>query len=141
MKLIAIGIETPDQSEFIFETLRDAHEKQRVVLEDAAYATDDGVVHVKGRTKRLFGEKIDDDQVKAKRPWVFALGEPEQMDAISRRVRTVSNGDIRTYDVAGDTFTETTGSDATYELSGDEAALAADADALPLEGFHQRRMA
>ena len=140
MKLIAIGIETPGQSEFIFDTLREAVEHERVALEDAAYAGPDGVVHLKGRTKRMFGEKIDDAQVRAKQPWVFALGAADQVDAVSQRVRTVSKGDIKTYDVDGDTYAETTGVEATYELNADESSLAADADFLPLEGIHQRRM-
>src|SRR5205085_2363066 len=83
MKLIAIGIDTPDQSQFIFDTLREAVEHERVVLEDGSYAGAEGIVHLKGRTQRMFGDQIDEALRSALllRALIFALGHLEAVAA------------------------------------------------------------
>ncbi|HEV8459340.1 MAG TPA: hypothetical protein VGQ38_01410, partial [Gaiellaceae bacterium] len=61
----------------------------------------------------------------------FVLAEDNVADAIGTRVRTVMGSDMQTYEVDGETLTETTGTDPTYALTGEEAAFAEESDGIP----------
>jgi hypothetical protein len=86
----------------------------------------------------MFGTHIDKGQIRriaeaaaADDSFVFVLADDHIADAIGTRVRTVMGSDLNTYEVDGEALTETTGTDPTYALTGDEAALASDADVMP----------
>jgi hypothetical protein len=141
MKLIAVATENEDQAQFVYTALQEARAKGRVRLDDVALASRDtgghvNVSHTKGRVSRMFGSGIDEKdvrQVLATAPgpvYVFALGAEENVDAVTRRVNTVTRGSMKTYDVEGGTLTRTTEQDATFALSGETAALLEDSEAI-----------
>jgi hypothetical protein len=133
MKLIAIQTEDAGQGEFIFGAIDDAVAAERASLDDVALVEiEDGGVkvrHTKSWFGRIFGG-IDDGQAKrlhAKGPagggLVLALGAPATVDAVALRIRTVTRGEMHTYEVDGDELRELTGQDATYALEDTEGAL------------------
>jgi hypothetical protein len=130
VKLIAVGTDTSQQGNFVFTSLQEAVAKGRFQLDDIALAHRQGddvhIDHTKGRLSRTFGSGIDDDRVKrvfAANPesvgYVFALGDENIVDAIARRVRTLTKGDMKTYDVEDASLIETIATDETYALSED----------------------
>jgi hypothetical protein len=133
MKLIAIQTDNPQQGRFVFTAIEEATVSERVQLTDMVLASDEGhglaVHHLRGWFSRMFGESIDDGrarriaaQAAPGSAFVFALGAEDQVEAVARRVRTLTDGAIRTFDVEGDALHETTGRDATYELQDTESA-------------------
>jgi hypothetical protein len=141
MKLIAVATENEDQGQFVFTSLQEAVAKGRMSLADVAFAYRDprgdlSLSHTKGRLSRLFGSGIDDDRVRQvveaapEGAYVFALGEEEAVDAVARRVNTVTKGSMKTYAVRSDGLSEITEQDTTYELRGDNAALLEQSEAI-----------
>ena len=133
MKLIAIQTESADQGEFIFGAIQDAVAAERASLDDAVLVEPEGgglkLTHTKSWFGRIFGG-IDDGRAKrlhAKGPeggaLVLALGAPATVDAVARRVRTVTRGDMHTFEVDGEELRELTGQDATYAVEDTEGAL------------------
>jgi hypothetical protein len=127
MKLIAIQAANASQGEFIFGALQDALATERAYFDDAALLTTDAegvhITHTKGWFGRTFGSGINDAQAKrvlAQGPGggavVLALGAPEAVDALARRARTLTKGDLHTFEVVGDELREESGEDATYAL-------------------------
>jgi hypothetical protein len=144
MKLIAIQTENAGQGEFIFGALQDAVAAERASLDDAVLVEhEDGglkLMHTKSWFGRIFGG-IDDAQAKrlhAKGPTggalVLALGAPATVEAVARRIRTVTRGDLHTFEVDGDELRELTGADATYGLEDTEGALLEEPGATFAEG-------
>lgn len=133
MKLIAIEAGKRQNGEVVFSALQEASEKERIALDDIALVYRDGgrvhVHHRKGGVARLFRHGIEDRQVEqivARRDvesFVFASGSEDQVEAVARRVRTLGDGDFRTYDVDGSELLETTQRDPTYAVEDTEAAL------------------
>ena len=143
MKLIAVATDNQDQGEFVFTSLQEAVAKGRTTLDDVALAYRDpqGAVtlnHTKGRLSRLFGSGIDDSRMKRvlesspDGAFVFALGEEDAVDAVARRVNTVTKGSMKAYAVEGDTLNQITEEDSTYALSGETAALSEDSEAIDM---------
>jgi hypothetical protein len=134
MKLIAIQASDASQGEFIFGAVQDALATERAFFDDAALVLTDAegvhITHTKGRFGRMFGSGIADDQAKrilAQGPaggaLVLALGAPEAVDALALRARTITKGDLHTFEVVGDELRELTGQDATYALDDSASAL------------------
>jgi hypothetical protein len=142
MKLIAIKADTQAKGEFMFDAAESAAHAERFPIEDYAFVYRKGnkveVKDHKGKVGRMFGTHIDKGQIKriaeagqADDSFVFVLAEDNVADAIGVRVRTVMGDDLKTYEVDGETLTETTGTDPTYALAADNAALGEDADMIP----------
>lgn len=142
MKLIAIKADTQAKGEFLFDAAESAAHADRFKIEDYAFAyRKDGKVEIKehkSKVGRMFGTHIDKGQIKriaeaagADDAFVFVLAEDNVADAIGTRVRTVMGSDMQTYEVDGETLTETTGTDPTYALTGEEAAFAEESDGIP----------
>jgi hypothetical protein len=130
MKLIAVATDNQDQAQFVLTSLQEAEAKGRMTLEDVALVRGAEVTHTKGRVSRMLGKGIEDDQVKrisTLHPdvdtFVFALGPAKDVDAVARRVRTVTKGEMRTFAVDGDDLAETTERDETFELEEGGSAL------------------
>jgi hypothetical protein len=130
MKLIAIQTDNADQGAFIYGAIQDAVAAERGSLDDVVLATPDEVSHTKSWFGRLFGAGIDDGTAKRVQSQgkpggasVLMLGSPEMVDATARRVRTVTRGDMHTFEVDGDQLRELTGQDATYALEDETGAL------------------
>jgi hypothetical protein len=133
MKLIAIQTDNAQQGRFVFTAIEEAAVLKRVNLTDVVLACDEGngleVHHLKGWFGRMFGEGIDDkrarriaEQVDPGAALVFALGAEEEVEGVARRVRTLTDGAIRTFDVEDEALRETTARDASYELQDTESA-------------------
>jgi hypothetical protein len=144
MKLIAIQTDNAGQGEFIFGALQDAVAAERATLDDAALVEPDGgglkVMHTKSWFGRIFGG-IDDGKAKrlhAKGPaggaLVLALGAPATVEAVARRIRTVTRGDMHTFEVDGEELRELTGQDATYAVDEAAGALVEEPGATFAEG-------
>jgi hypothetical protein len=129
MKLIGIATDTPQQGRFVFRAIGEAAAAKRVDLADAVLVSGGAVHHLKGRLSRLFGSGIDDSharrlaaQAAADSSLVLVLGADAEVEAVALRLRTITDGALRTFDVDGDQLRETTGRDATYELQDTESA-------------------
>jgi hypothetical protein len=133
MKLIAIQTDNPQRGRFVFTAIEEAAVSKRIRLSDVVLVCDEGqgltVHHLRGWFSRIFGDGIDDGRARRiaaeaspGSAFVFALGPEDQVEAVSRRVRTLTDGALRTFDVEGDQLLETTARDATYELQDTESA-------------------
>jgi hypothetical protein len=130
MKLIAIQTDNAEQGAFIYGAIQDAIAAERGSLDDVALATPDDVSHTKSWFGRIFGAGIDDGtarrvqaQGKPGGASVLMLGSPEVVDATARRVRTITRGDLHTFEVDGDQLRELTGQDATFAHEDAQGAL------------------
>jgi len=140
MKLIAVKADTRAKGEFLFDAAEAAARADRFPIEDYAFVyRKAGKVEVqehKGRVGRMFGgAHIDKGQIRRiaegagpDDAFVFVLADDRVADAIGTRVRTVMGDELKTYEVDGETLRETTGTDPTYALTGEEAGFAETTD-------------
>jgi hypothetical protein len=116
MKLIAIKADTQAKGEFLFDAAESAAHAARFKIEDYAFVyRKEGKVEVKehkSKVGRMFGTHIDKGQIR-------------------RIAEGAAPDDAFVFVLAGETLTETTGTDPTYALTGEEAAFAEESDGIP----------
>jgi hypothetical protein len=142
MKLLAIRTATRDQGEFALASLHDAVDMDRVKLEDVAMVSvaPDGTTEMH-RTKGLFHRHAIEKSLLERLAHVIDPGEAlvivsgpdSQVDAVGARARALTRGDMRTYDIEGDTLTEVTGTDAPIELENADGLLVEASDGIPVQ--------
>jgi hypothetical protein len=141
-KVLAIRAPGRDQGEFVLTSLHEAAEKKRIALDDLALVSHDaeGKLELHKTSGRFHRHKIDDavlrqvgDEIEAPDAMVLAQGDDATMDAVGARVRAITGGDMKTYEVAGGELHEVTGiSDGSIALADDEGLLRESADDLPM---------
>jgi hypothetical protein len=142
MKELAIRTTTRAQGEFALASLHDAVDMDRVKLDDVAMVSvdTDGTTEMH-RTTCLFHrhaiEKKELERLARElqpgEAMVVVRGPDGQVDAVGARARALTRGDMRTYDVTGDTLTEVTGTDTPIELQHAEGLLTEASDGIPVQ--------
>ena len=135
-KVLAIRAPTRDQGEFVLTSLHEAAEKKRVALDDLALVK----LELHKTSGRFHRHKIDDavlrhvgDQIEPPDAIVLTQGDDATMDAVGARVRAITGGDMKTYEVADGELHEVTGiSEGSIALADDEGLLRESADDLPM---------
>ena len=139
-KVLAIRAPGRDQGEFVLTSLHEAAEKKRIVLDDIALVSHDpnGKLELHKTSGRFHRHKIDDallkrvgEQIAPPDAIVLAQGDDATIDAVGARVRALTGGDMKTYDVADGELQEVTGTDASVALPDDEGLLREAAIDLP----------
>src|SRR3954447_3665059 len=140
-KVLAIRASGRDQGEFVVTSLHEAAEKKRIELDDIALISHDpeGKLELHKTSGRFHRHKIDDAvlkgvgaQIAPPDVIVLAKGDDAMIDAVGARVRTLTGGDLKTYEVAGGELHEVTGTEGTFALSDDEGLLRESSDDLPM---------
>jgi len=134
-KVLAIRAPGRDQGEFVLASLHEATEKKRIELDDIALVSHDadGKLELHKTSGRFHRHRIDDavlrhvgDQLVFPEAMVLAQGDDGTIDAVGARVRAITGGDMKTYEVAGDELLElreVTGTDGSIALADDEGLL------------------
>jgi hypothetical protein len=134
-KVLAVRAPTHDQGEFVLSSMHDAVEKKRIELDDIALVSHDadGKLELHKTSGRFHRHRIDDavlrhvaDQLVFPESMVLAQGDDGTIDAVGARVRAITGGDMKTYEVAGDELLElreVTGTDGSIALADDEGLL------------------
>jgi uncharacterized membrane protein len=131
-KVLAITAPGRDQGEFVLTSLHDAAEHKRIELDDLALVSHDpdGKLELHKTSGRFHRHKIDDAVLKrvgelivAPDAIVLAQGDDATIDAVGARVRALTSGDLKTYEVADGELQEVTGTDASVALPDDEGLL------------------
>jgi len=131
-KVLAIRAPGRDQGEFVLTSLHEAAEKKRIVLDDIALVSHDatGKLELHKTSGRFHRHKIDDavlrrvgEQIAPPDAIVLAQGDDAMIDAVGARVRALTHGDMKTYEVADGELHEVTGTDASIALPDDEGLL------------------
>jgi uncharacterized membrane protein len=134
-KVLAVRAPTHDQGEFVLSSLHEAVEKKRIQLDDIALVSHDaeGKLELHKTSGRFHRHRIDDavlrhvgDQLAFPEAMVLAQGDDGTIDAVGARVRAITGGDMKTYEVAGDELLElreVTGTDGSIALADDEGLL------------------
>jgi hypothetical protein len=139
-KVLAIRAPGRDQGEFVLTSLHEAAEKKRIALDDIALVSHDakGKLELHKTSGRFHRHKIDDavlrsvgEQIAAPDAIVLAQGDDATIDAVGARVRALTGGDMKTYEVADGELHEVTGTNASIALSDDEGLLRENAVDLP----------
>ncbi|MFL5928417.1 MAG: hypothetical protein ACJ77E_15915 [Gaiellaceae bacterium] len=139
-KVLAIKAPGRDQGEFVLASLHDAAESKRIDLDDIALVSHDpdGKLELHKTSGRFHRHRIDDAVMKrvgeliaAPDAIVLAQGDDATIDAVGARVRALTRGDLKTYEVADGVLHEVTGTDASIELPDDEGLLREAAVDLP----------
>ncbi len=140
-KVLAIRAPGRDQGEFVLASLHEAAEKKRIELDDVALVShdDDGKVELHKTTGRFHRHKLDDSVLKqvaslieSPVAMVLAKGDDAIVDAVGARVRTLTDGDLKTYEVVDGELHEITGTAGSLELPDEEGLLRESADELPM---------
>lgn len=140
-KVLAIKAPSRDQGEFVLTSLHDAAEKERIELDDIALVSHDpdGKLELHKTSGRFHRHKIDDAVLKrvgeliaAPDAIVLAQGDDATIDAVGARVRALTKGDMKTYEVVDGELQEVTGTDAAIALPDDEGLLREAAADLPM---------
>jgi hypothetical protein len=131
-KVLAITAPGRDQGEFVLTSLHDAAEHRRIELDDLALVSHDpdGKLELHKTSGRFHRHKIDDAVLKrvgelivAPDAIVLAQGDDATIDAVGARVRALTSGDLKTYEVADGELQEVTGTDASIAFPDDEGLL------------------
>jgi hypothetical protein len=131
-KVLAIRAPGRDQGEFVLTSLHEAVEKKRIALDDIALVSHDpkGKLELHKTSGRFHRHKIDDavlkrvgEQIAPPDAIVLAQGDDATIDAVGARVRSLTRGDMKTYEVADGELHEVTGTDASIALPDDEGLL------------------
>jgi len=139
-KVLAIRAPGRDQGEFVLTSLHEAAEKKRITLDDIALVSHDpnGKLEMHKTSGRFHRHKIDDallrrvgELVAAPDAIVLAQGDDATIDAVGERVRALTRGDMKTYEVADGELHEVTGTDAAVALPDEEGLLREAAIDLP----------
>ena len=142
-KVLAIKAPGRDQGEFVLTSLHEAVEKKRVELDDIALVSHDpdGKLEYHKTSGRFHRHKLDEsvlrhvgNQIEFPDAMVLAKGDDAAIDAVGARVRAVTGGDMKTYEVSGDDtleLVEVTGTDGSIALGDDEGLLREAAEDLP----------
>ena len=143
-KVLAVRAPTHDQGEFVLSSLHDAVEKKRIELDDIALVSHDadGKLELHKTSGRFHRHRIDDavlrhvgDQIEPPDAMVLAQGDDDTIDRVGQRVRAITGGDMKTYEVAGDELLElreVTGTDGSIALADDEGLLREASDSLAM---------
>jgi hypothetical protein len=141
MKVIAIKTDTRDQAEFVLASLHDGVEQKRFALDDMAMASRDeqGRLDVHKRHGWLHRHTIGASQVEQSEELiapgeavVLVRGADETIDAVGARVRALTSGEMKTYEVKPDGVTEVTGAGGNVELIDHEGLLREASDPIPM---------
>jgi hypothetical protein len=139
-KVLAIRATDRGQGEFVVTSLHEAAENKRIELDDIALISHDpeGKLELHKTSGRFHRHKIDDGllkrvgaQVAPPEVIVLAKGDDAMIDAVGARVRTLTGGDMKTYEVADGELREVTGTESTFALSDHEGLLRESSDDLP----------
>src|SRR3954469_10667746 len=131
-KVLAIRAPGRDQGEFVLTSLHEAAEKKRIELDDIALVSHDpdGKLELHKTSGRFHRHKIDDavlrrvgELIAAPDAIVLAQGDDATIDAVGARVRALTKGDLKTYEVADGELHELTGTDASIALPDDEGLV------------------
>jgi len=140
-KVLAIRAPGRDQGEFVLASLHEATEKKRIELDDIALVShdEDGKVELHKTTGRFHRHKLDDsilkqvaDQISSPVAMVLAKGDDATVDAVGSRVRALTDGDLKTYEVVDGELREITGTGGSIDLPDEEGLLRESADDLPM---------
>jgi hypothetical protein len=143
-KVLAIRTSGRDHGEFVVTSLHEAAEKKRIALDDIALLShdSDGKLELHKTSGRFHRHKIDSDllkdvgrQIAPPDVVVLAKGDDATIDAVGARVRALTGGDMKTYEVADGQLHEVTGTDASVAILDDEGLLREASDALPTTGI------
>jgi len=139
-KVLAIRASGRGQGEFIVTSLHEAAENKRIELDDIALISHDpeGKLELHKTSGRFHRHKIDEavlkhvgEQIAPPDVIVLAKGDDATIDAVGARVRTLTDGDMKTYEVADGELHEVTGTDGSFALPDDEGLLREASDDLP----------
>jgi hypothetical protein len=142
VKVLAIKTVTRDQAEFVLASLHDAVEQKRFELDDMALASKDAEGHIDLHKRRgwlhrrtIGGSEVEQSEalIGPGEAVVLARGEDATIDALGARVRALTKGEMKTYDVGPDGAAEVTGTSASIELIDHEGLLRESSDAIPLQ--------
>jgi hypothetical protein len=134
-KVLAIRAPSHDQGEFVLSSIHEAVEKKRIELDDIALVSHDadGKLELHKTSGRFHRHRIDDavlrhagDQLEFPAAMVLAQGDDTTIDAVGARVRAITGGDMKTYEVADGELLElreVTGTDGSIALADDEGLL------------------
>src|SRR3954466_9986891 len=140
-KVLAIRAPGRDQGEFVLTSLHEAAEKKRIELDDIALISHDpdGRLELHKTSGRFHRHKIDDavlkhvgEQIAPPDVIVLAKGDDATIDAVGDRVRSLTGGDMKTYEVADGELHEVTGTESSFALPDDEGLLRESSDDLPM---------
>ena len=139
-KVLAIKTSGRDQGEFVVTSLHAAAEMKRIELDDIALISHDpeGKLELHKTSGRFHRHKIDDsvlkhvgEQIAPPDVIVLAKGDDAMIDAVGARVRTLTDGDMKTYEVADGELNEVTGTESSFALPDDEGLLSENSADLP----------
>src|SRR4051794_3487197 len=114
---------------------------KRIELDDTALLphAPGGRVEVHKRSARFHRHKIDHavlkhvgEQIAPPDVIVLAKGDDAVIDAVGARVRTLTDGEMKTYEVADGELHEVTGTESSFALPDDEGLLRESSDDLPM---------
>jgi hypothetical protein len=142
VKVIAIKTQTRDQAEFVLASLHDGVDQKRFKLDDLAVAFKDqsgdtelhkhhGWLH-----RNAIGMDLLEQSVTLIGPGeavVLVQGADDTIDAVGDRVRSLTDGDMKTFEIGSDGINEVTGASGSLALADHEGLLRESADSIPLE--------
>ena len=140
-KVLAIRASGRGQGEFVVTSLHEAAENKRIELDDIALISHDpeGKLELHKTSGRFHRHKIDEavlkhvgEQIAPPDVIVLAKGDDATIDAVGARVRTLTDGDMKTYEVADGELHEVTGTEGSFALPDDEGLLREASDELPM---------
>jgi hypothetical protein len=143
VKVIAIKTQTRDQAEFVLASLHDAVDQGRIKLDDLAVALKDSSgdtelhKHHSWLHRNAIGKDVLEQSVTLIGPGegaVLARGADETIDAVGDRVRSLTDGDMKTFEIGPDGINEVTGASGSLALEDHEGLLRDAADPIPLQG-------
>jgi hypothetical protein len=139
---MAIKTQTRDQAEFVLASLHDGVEQQRFALDDLAMAFKNasGQPELRKRHGWLHRHTIDAPLLKEStnliepgEAVVVIKGDGDMVDAVGLRVRTITDGEMKTYELGPNGANEVTGTGGSLELVDAEGLLREAADPLPVQ--------
>jgi hypothetical protein len=142
VKVIAITTQTRNQAEFVLASLHDGVEQKRFALDDLAMASKDGQGNIELHKRHgwLHRNTIGGALLKQSEALigpgeavVLAEGADETIDAVGDRVRSLTDGDMKTYDLRPDGADEVTGMSGNLALADHDGLLRESADVIPLQ--------
>jgi hypothetical protein len=142
VKVIAIKTQTRDQAEFVLASLHDGVDQKRFALDDLAMASKDakGTIELHKRHgwlhRHSIGSKLLEQSEMLIGPGeavVLAEGADETIDAVGDRVRALTDGDMKTYEVGINGADEVTGTTGNLALVDNEGLLRESSDFIPLQ--------
>jgi hypothetical protein len=141
VKVIAITTQSRDQAEFVLGALHDAVDQGRIKLDDLAVALKDASggtelhkhhswLHRKTVSKELLEQS--ETLLGPGEAAVLALGADDTIDAVGDRVRALSEGDMKTFEIGPDGISEVTGTTGSPAPADQEGLLRGLADPIPM---------